>query len=142
MTMLARRQRSAFADLIDWFESESPTMPAFRHIGGTHVIRVEDYTEKGQYVLRAELPGVDPDKDVEITVQDGILTVTAERREDSKDEQRSEFRYGSFTRSLALPAGADEEDVRATYHDGILEVRVSLAEAKQPESKRVPVTKG
>jgi HSP20 family molecular chaperone IbpA len=84
------------------------------------------------------MPGIDPDKDVEVTIQDGVLTIHGERREEHKDTRRSEFYYGSFSRSVALPTGADEDDVQAAYKDGILEVSVRLGESK-PETKRITV---
>jgi HSP20 family protein len=142
MTMPARRERPMFADLVDWLEGEFPSLPLMRPFAGGHVMRVEDYVEEGRYVLRAELPGIDPEKDVEITVENGVLTIKAERREEKKEEEgrRSEFRYGAFTRSATLPAGADENDVIATYGDGILEVRVGIKPEKKPEAKRIAIT--
>jgi HSP20 family protein len=138
----ARREHSTFADLFDWVESGLPALPMFRPFAGSHVIRVEENLEAGQYGLRAELPGIDPDKDVEISVENGVLTVAAERREEKKEPQRSEFRYGRFSRSITLPVRADEDDVKATYRDGILEVRVGITEKSTPETKRIPITKG
>ncbi len=133
---LARRDRPVFGELFDWLEGEFP--PVFRPFGG-HPVRIEDYVEEGgRYVLRAELPGIDPAKDVTVTVADGVLTVKAERRDETKEEHRSEFRYGAFVRTIALPAGADEDDVEATYTDGILEVRIGMRAAK-PEPKQIPV---
>ncbi|MDH6144308.1 MULTISPECIES: Hsp20/alpha crystallin family protein [Kitasatospora] len=106
-----------------------------------HMIRVEESTEEGAYVVRAELPGIDPAKDVEITVEDGTLTVKAERTEEKKDKHRSEFRYGSFQRSVRLPAGAKEEDVTASYENGVLTVKAPLGEvAKQP--RKVEISTG
>ena len=92
-------------------------------------------------MVRSELPGIDPEKDVEITVDDGVLTVKAERREEKKEGGRSEFRYGSFTRSITLPTGADEDNVAASYRDGILEVRTPIKEATKAEPKRIAITK-
>lgn len=141
MTVPARRERPMFGDLMDWFESEFPALPIMRPFIGGQLVRVEDFVDQGQYVVRAELPGIDPEKDVDITVENGILTITAERREEKKESGRSEFRYGSFSRSVRLPAGADEEDVTASYRDGILEVRTPLKEAKKPEPKRIAISK-
>jgi HSP20 family protein len=108
------------------------------------MIRVEEFEEDGHVVVRAELPGVDPEKDVEVTVQGGMLRITAERREEEKKEERgyvcNELRYGKFTRTLGLPEGVKEEDIQATYKDGILEVRLPMAEPKQ--ATKVPVTHG
>jgi len=72
------------------------------------------------------VPGIDPDKDVKITIDNGFLTIRAERLEEKKEGGRSEFRYGSFIRSATLPTGADPDDVTATYGDSILEVRVGI----------------
>jgi HSP20 family protein len=109
-------------------------------------LRVEEFVDAGALVVRAEMPGIDPEKDVEITVADGVLTITASREEKTehkeKDSYRSEFRYGSFSRSVVLPAGATEEDVTAAYTDGVLEVRVPLGEEPKPEPKKIPVTRG
>ena len=107
-------------------------------------MKVEEFREDGTLVVRAELPGIDPDKDVELTVADGYLTLHAERREEKKDEgkehHRSEFTYGAFTRVIRLPVGTSETDVKATYTDGILEVRIPVDAAKA-QAYKVPVTR-
>lgn len=112
---------------------------------GPGALRVEEFTEDDTAVVRVEAPGLDPEKDVEITVADGVLEIRAERREESRTEDkgryRSEFRYGSFRRSVPLPAGASEEDVKATYKDGILEVRLPIDREAAP-SRRVPIQRG
>jgi HSP20 family molecular chaperone IbpA len=82
---------------------------------------------------------MDPENDLEINVEGGTLTIHAERREEHKEAHRSEFRYGSFTRSVALPDGADTEHITATYDKGILQVSVPMREAK-PESRRIEIT--
>ena len=109
------------------------------------LIRVEEVIEDHTLVIRAELPGVDPEKDVELTVDKGLLTLRAERREEKEEKdrrrQRSEFRYGSFTRSVQLPAGAGEDDVKATFTNGILEVRVPV-DREKAETKKIAITKG
>jgi len=109
-------------------------------------MRVEEFVEDGTVVIRAELPGIDPDEDVDITVADGILHVVAEREERSEEERpegyRSEFHYGSFERHIRLPEGAKADDITASYTDGILEVRVPApAEVEAPTAK-VAVTRG
>ena len=91
-------------------------------------IPVDEYQDEGVLVVRAELPGIDPDKDVELTVTEGMLHIKAERREEEHKEGtgyvRQELHYGSFTRTLPLPEGVTETDIKASYKDGILEVRV------------------
>lgn len=110
----------------------------------TDRIRVEEFRDDGALVVRAELPGIDPDKDVELTVDDDHLCISAHRTERTEDQDkksyRSEFRYGSFTRIIRLPAGATEDDVKASYHDGILEVRVPVDEDKQ-KRRTVPIAR-
>lgn len=137
MAELARRQPGFVADLLDWLEA--PWAPLLPFTAG-QTFRVENYTEGDHYAVRAELPGVDPEKDVEITVNDGTLTIRAERREEHEEPHRCEFRYGSFTRTLPLPARADTEHITASYDKGILEVSVPVPEAK-PAARRIEITK-
>lgn len=105
-------------------------------------IRVEEATENDQLVIRAELPGVDPDKDIDVSVHDSLLTIRAERREKKEDKSgqthRSEFRYGRFTRQLRLPQGTSAEAISASYRDGILEVRLPVT-GETPQGRQVPV---
>lgn len=109
--------------------------------------RVEEYRDGDTMVIRADLPGIDPERDVELTVADDVLHLRAERRErtEHKDKggYRSEFRYGSFSRSLPLPAGCRDEDISASYRDGVLEVRVPVAgHVEPPPTRKIQVTRG
>ena len=109
--------------------------------------RVEEYWDGDTVVIRAELPGIDPEQDVELTVVNDMLRLRAERRQKSEHKDkatyRSEFRYGSFVRTLPLPAGTKEEDITATYKDGVLEVRAPVTAPDQlPGTKKIPVTRG
>jgi HSP20 family protein len=109
-------------------------------------LRIEEYREDGTLVIRADLPGIDPDKDVDIEVVDGELRVTAQRRREErieeKDYVRTELRYGSFARTLPLPAGASEQDVAASYKDGVLEIRVPIAEPEAAQAKKIVINRG
>jgi HSP20 family protein len=138
---LRRQHTSSLTDLFDWFEKGLPSALDWRREGIEHAMRIEDHLEPDRYTVRAELPGIDPDKDVEITVANGALTIAAERREETREKDRTEFRYGSFLRRVTLPAGAQEDGLTAGYRDGILEVAVPIA-ANRPEPKRIPVTRG
>jgi HSP20 family protein len=106
-------------------------------------LQVEEFLEDGMLVIRVELAGIDPDKDLELTVSGGVLHVRAERRQDKtvedKGEYRSELRYGAFSRVLPLPVGTSEQGITATYTAGILEIRVPF-EQKKAEVTRIPVT--
>ena len=64
---------------------------------------MEDFVKDGHYTVRAELPGVDPEHEVEVSVTDGILTIRADRHEEQVDKTHSEFRYGVFNRRIVLP---------------------------------------
>jgi HSP20 family protein len=125
-------------DWLDW-----PGLASLRE--GDRMIRIEERVEDDALVIRAEMPGIDPDKDVEINVRDHTLEIRAERREEeSKEEKgtrRSEFRYGSFSRVVALPPEAKEGDVHASYKDGVLEVRVPCAPAVEAAPQRVPISR-
>jgi HSP20 family protein len=116
-----------------------------RDWAGGEMIRVDEYQDNGTLVVRAELPGVDPAKDVEVTVEDGMLTITAERREEDKKEEkgyvRQELRYGSFSRTLTLPEGVSEADIKASYKDGILEIRVPAPAPVESPAKKIPIDK-
>lgn len=140
------------ADLMKWFDSRRSPMDMLERLfeGDTSAsgIRVEESVEGNTLVVRAELPGVDPEKDVNISLVDGGLEIKAERREKSeqkeKDSYRSEFRYGSFVRRLPLPDGVKPEDITASYKDGVLEVRtpVPTAAVEQPAAKKIEITRG
>jgi HSP20 family protein len=129
MTTLVPR---LWTDMTEWFEQDvMPHGP---------VMRLEDQISEGRYTIRAELPGVDPEKDVQVSVDHGVLTIHAERREEKQTKHRSEFRYGVVERSVRLPASADPEQVKANYGNGILEVTVPL-KATEPTAKQVPIAK-
>jgi HSP20 family molecular chaperone IbpA len=142
MAKLARPQapaifRAMFPDLAGWLESPWTGPPPFLV---TSAFRVEEAVQDNGYVIRAELPGLDPEKDIEVTVDGRTLTIHAERRQEDSEPYRSEFRYGSVTRSVRLPAKVDAKDVTARYENGILEVSVPVREVK-PEGSRVAIEK-
>ena len=105
-------------------------------------IRVEEFEEGGEYVIRAEAPGINPDTDIDITLERSVLRLDIrrhqEKHESKRKQHRSEFSYGSFTRIITLPRNATEKDVVAEYEDGILEVRVPL-NGKDADTRHVPI---
>jgi HSP20 family protein len=130
------RRMAEWLDWLDW-----PTFPSLGE--GERMLRIEEKREDDVLVIRAEMPGIDPAKDVDITVRDRMVEIRAERREEKTSEEkgtrRSEFRYGSFARTVPLPDEAKEGDVKATYKDGILEIRVPCAPAPHAEARRIAV---
>lgn len=137
MTGLAHRESTSFApDVFAWLEG--PFVAS--RLVAAQAMRMEEHVANGRYVVRAELPGVDPAKDMEVSVAKGILTVRAERHEDMQSQHRSEFRYGTFSRHIPLPITADTHDIKATYHWGILEVSIGLNDAEDGAAgRRIPV---
>lgn len=135
--MTAVTRREYHLDPFDWVEHM--VRPGGFLGSAMYGIRVEDERREDAYVLRAELPGLDPDKDVQIVVADGTLTIQAERKEQTAAPKRSEFRYGQFTRSVPLPAGADPDQVTARYTDGVLEVTVPIT--KTAQTRTVPISR-
>jgi HSP20 family protein len=108
--------------------------------GDHHMARIEDYLEDGKYVLRAELPGLDPEKDVQIQVLGNELSIAAERAVEKHDKAHSEFSYGKFARTVRLPVGAVPDEISATYEAGILEVTVPVKPEKETRQIEVKVT--
>ena len=118
------------SDLSKWTPSDM-LEPVRRFLDGDLTmapsIKIEQFQEGTTLVVRAEVPGIDPERDVDVSVSEGMLNIAVQREEKSEHKSktgyRSEFRYGSSMRSIALPAGVREEDITATYKDGVLEVR-------------------
>jgi HSP20 family molecular chaperone IbpA len=139
-TPVRRQPRSLFPEFSELFAG-FPSLAGLRPVFDTRVMRLEDEMKEGRYVVRAEMPGVDPAKDIDITVRDGQLTIKAERSEKKEFNGRSEFSYGSFVRTVSLPAGADEDNIEASYDKGILTISVAVSEPK-PAERRVQVQSG
>jgi HSP20 family protein len=137
-TLLHRDPKSIVPDLVDWFEEPFLTLRPYL----AQPIRVEEYAEGDHCVIRAELAGFDLEKDVEVTVGSGYLTIHAERTDNIGGKRRSEFRYGSFSRTLPLPANADEDAVTASYRDGILTISIGLKTDEKGSARKIEVVKG
>jgi HSP20 family protein len=95
---------------------------------------------ESHFVLSADLPGM-TEKDVNIEVEDRVLTVSGERKathETTKEGyHRVERAFGSFSRSLTLPQGVDPEAVTASFDKGVLEVRVPKPEQSKPRQIQI-----
>jgi HSP20 family protein len=97
------------------------------------------------YVLHADLPGMS-EKDVNIELESGVLTISGERRSELKDEKggyrRVERAYGSFSRSLTLPEGVNADAISASFDRGVLEVRIPKPEQIKPRKVTISVGSG
>jgi HSP20 family protein len=103
-------------------------------------IPVERYPDGASYVVRLEIPGVDPARDLTVSVGTGKLTVQAYHPHDGPDDEQSEFQYGGFARCIALPLGVDISDVSATCHNGILTVRIGMSSEQERDARQIEVT--
>ncbi len=110
---------------------------------GAFTPRVDITEKKDRYELTAELPGVDK-KDIDVTLDNGMLTISAESRFEDKEEKdghviRQERRYGKYTRSFNLGADVKEKDIKAEFKNGVLTLKVPKVEEKAPVSHRIEI---
>jgi HSP20 family protein len=96
----------------------------------------------GEYVIKAELPEVRKE-DVSITVQDGVLTLAGERKQEKVEEQakvhRIERFYGSFARRFALPENSDEQGIRAESRDGVIVIHIPKQRVVEPQPRQIQI---
>lgn len=101
---------------------------------------IESHVEKGNLVVKADLPGIDP-KEVSISVTGNQLRIEGERKQEEKKEEKDYFyqevSYGKFVRTVPLPEGVDTEKIKANYKNGVLEI--SMPAPKQLESKKIQI---
>ncbi len=141
------RFRSEFDDLMERFGFDRdwlPRLPFDREFFSERGLRpaIESYVEDGKFIVRTDLPGIDP-KDVDIKVVGGVLTIKGSREEKQETKKadffRREIRYGSFERSIELPEGIKAEDLKATYHDGVLELSAPMPKEATPKEVKIQV---
>ena len=102
---------------------------------------VDVLEEKDRIVVKVEAPGMD-EKDLRITFEDGILTVSGERRFERKDDRnyhRIERAYGTFTRTFTLPRSVDAAQIAANYRNGVLEIEIPKKEESRPKQIQINV---
>ncbi len=122
-----------------WF----PFAPIVRH--GPFVPPTDVFARNGNLVLRLELPGIEPQEDVKITVQGRKLVISGERRQKEKIEEKNYYRteawFGVFERHIPIPEGMDENEIHAEYKDGILEIVLPAAAKVQetPKARTIPI---
>jgi HSP20 family protein len=114
------------------------------------VPRMDVLARDDDLVVKLELPGIDPEKDVSVEVREGMLFIVGERRHEKEIKEEAYYRmeasYGTFERQIAIPEGVDESRISATYADGVLEVVVPKGAAKGAEkaveARKIPVLTG
>ena len=133
--------------LDDWRQDlERMFHPVFNDVDTSHVVggdwspAVDIKEEKERYLIRADIPGVKPE-DIEITMENGVLSIRGERHfeetEERDDFKRVERSHGIFHRRFSLPDDTDPEAIEATGNDGVIEITIPKTEGKQP--KRIEV---
>jgi HSP20 family protein len=102
--------------------------------------------ENGTLVVTAELPGIDPDQDVQIMLEGDLLIIrgekSAEKEIQEKDRYLHERHFGSFERKVPLPDGVDPDAISASYEKGILTVRVPLPATSAAKARTIPIKVG
>ncbi len=137
MSTVMRRRPDAVSGLLSWLESDQG-LGIRGGLGLMPDLHIEDYVEGDTYVVRAETPGIDPAKDLQITLDEDVLTISGERTEEQRDKNHREFHYGTFSRSVRMPQHARVDEVTATCADGVLEIRVPVDTAT-PAARSIPV---
>jgi HSP20 family protein len=109
---------------------------------GGWIPQIETFRRGDKLVLRADLPGLRKE-DVNVEIEDGILTISGERSNEDVDDRdgyyHSERSYGAFQRSLALPEGITGESCDATFKDGVLEVTIPVPKQAEKSARKVPI---
>lgn len=105
--------------------------------------RVDIHELDGHYEITAEIPGLKREE-IDVTVNDGVLTISAEKNEEDKEEKegkviRRERRYGKFLRSFNLGSDVHEEDISGKFEDGVLTLSIPKMEEKSPIQKRIEI---
>jgi HSP20 family molecular chaperone IbpA len=120
-----------------------PALPLFVH--KPFVPTLDVFRRDEDLVVRLEVPGIDPEKDVHVKVLDRVLVIEGERTQQEKVEEgayyRMEASYGAFKREIPIPEGIGEDTIKATYTDGVLEVIVpnGAAQLRPVEGRQIPV---
>jgi HSP20 family protein len=140
--LILRHRGALLPDLLDWLEGGIPALPILRGLGGdTHPVPVELQEGEGAYIVRAELPGLEPERDIEVTASGDILVIRAQHTDTTEGKHQSEFRYGAFQRVVRLPFVIPEEGIEAGYSNGILTLTVPRPAEHKEDVRTIPVTR-
>jgi HSP20 family protein len=136
--------RGSFFDLDKMFDSFlSPMQRLEQEEAGFFAPRVDIHEQADRYEISAELPGVKRE-DIQIELEDGILTITAEIRRTDRDEQqgrviRQERRYGKYMRSFNLGTDIEDADISASFENGILKLTAPKVTEAKPKQRRIEI---
>ena len=134
---LHREMNRLFDDVFSGFDAGWPTSSIVR----SSWPKVELTEADGALRVSAELPGMD-EKDVELLIDDDVLTIRGEKRSETTDEKRgyTERSYGRFERSIALPYAVEESKAEASFRNGVLTVSLPRSAKVQERARRIAIT--
>ena len=152
-TPATRPTRSDLFSPMGWLRGEidrlfddfgQPSRSAFNFTVPAAAPALEMVDDKTEYRLTAELPGLS-DKDVNLSVADGVLTLSGEKKEESEHKEKgcmlSERRYGSFQRQLSLPSDVDPNGIKAKFKDGVLTMTLPKDKQATPRTHKIAIEK-
>jgi HSP20 family protein len=133
-------------DVFDRFVADSlrrwPRPPAEGRVASDWAPAADVSETEEEYLIKADLPAVRKE-DVSLTVQDGVLTLSGERRQEKHAESeklhRVERTYGSFARRFALPENVDEQGIRAESRDGVILIHIPKQKVEQPQPRQIEI---
>lgn len=144
MSLIPRNSIFDFDNLLERFRTPELLSDTFNgKQGSTFSPRIEVREKDNQYLISAELPGIDKN-DVQVTLEDGVLSIEAESHQEDKEEKdgriiRQERRYGKFVRSFNLGSDIEQGDIDASFKNGILTLTVPKSETKTASSRRIDI---
>lgn len=140
------RLRGEIEQLFEDFPTRLPSMASFSRLARPiRVPALELKENDGGYKLTAELPGMDAD-DVEVSVADGMLTISGEKKEEREEKDKgyflSERSYGAFERRIELPADAAADKITAGFKKGVLTLTLPRDERAAQHRQKIEIKKG
>jgi HSP20 family protein len=116
-----------------------------RGFEGRWTPQIEVFERNGQFVIRADLPGLSKD-DVKVELSEDTITLQGERRSEHEEKKegvyRSERTYGAFFRTIPLPAGVNGEDATASFNNGVLEISMKSPRKEEAKTRRIDIQEG
>ncbi|MER9057612.1 Hsp20/alpha crystallin family protein [Mesorhizobium sp. M0195] len=139
---LHREMNRLFDEAFRGFDTRLPSLGGFSAAGASWP-SVEISDSEKEIRVTAEIPGMD-EKDVELLLDDGVLTLRGEKREETEDKDRqfSERFYGRFERRIPLGYEVDEDKINAAFRNGVLSVTLPKTERAQAKAKRIAINGG
>ena len=145
MSALLRYQRPVYSlsNLFDEFLNDSYFFNSGKELSKSKWPKVDIEENKNDYKLHADLPGLDK-KDIKITVEDGVLSISGDKKIDKKEKEKGKYcyyerSYGSFNRSFSLPDNVDEKSIQANFKNGVLELTIKKTEKAKPKEIEIKV---